>query len=130
MVSRRGPTDDFSSDDVAEPAGPRLDPTRAGAPKFGFEELEETGDVAFHEIVTEIFRIGRDHDSNLVIRGDTKTSRRHAHVQRKGLKFFIADDGSSNGTKVNGKKIDGEHELQSGDIVVIGSHTFKFIKRV
>lgn len=129
MASRRGPTDDFSSDAAAEPSAPRLDPTRAGAPRYGFEELEETGDVAFHEIVTEMFRIGRDHDSNLVIRGDTKTSRRHAHVQRKGLKFFIADDGSSNGTRVNGKKIDGEHELQSGDIVVIGSHTFKFIRR-
>ena len=129
MASRRGPTDDFSSADVPEAKGPRLDPTRAGAAKFGFEELEDTGDVAFHEIVTDIFRIGRDHDSNLVIRGDTKTSRRHAHVQRKGLKFFIAYDGSSNGTKVNGKKIEGEHELQPGDMVVIGSHTFKFIKR-
>lgn len=130
MVSRRGPTDDFSSDEAAEPVGPRLDPTRAGAAKYGFEELEESGDVAFHEIVTEIFRIGRDHDSNLVIRGDTKTSRRHAHVQRKGLKFFISDDGSSNGTKVNGKKIAEATELQPGDVVVIGNRTFKFAKRV
>ena len=129
MASRRGPTDDFSSDDAAVPSGMRLDPTRAGAAKFGFEEIEETGDTAFHEIVTDIFRIGRDRDGNLVIRGDTKTSRRHASVQRKGLKFFIQDEGSSNGTKVNGEKIEGSHELHPGDMVVIGSHTFKFVKR-
>ncbi|MCB9895320.1 MAG: FHA domain-containing protein [Planctomycetes bacterium] len=107
----------------------KLDPTRAGAAKFGFEEIEASGDTAFHEIVTDIFRIGRDRDGNLVIRGDTKTSRRHASVQRKGLKFFIQDEGSSNGTKVNGDKIEGSYELKPGDTVVIGSHTFKFVKR-
>ena len=129
MASRRGPTDDFSSDEAAEPSAFRLDPTRAGAAKFGFEEIEESGDTAFHEIVTDIFRIGRDPDGNLVIRGDTKTSRRHSSVQRKGMKYIIQDEGSSNGTKINGTKIDGPYELQPGDTVLIGSHTFKFVKR-
>jgi pSer/pThr/pTyr-binding forkhead associated (FHA) protein len=127
-MARRGPSDNFS-DTGKVPQGPQLDPTRQGAAKFGFEELEEGGDIAFHEIVTEIFRIGRDNDSNLMIRGDTKTSRRHASVQRKGLKFFIQDDGSSNGTIVNGTKITGSHELQAGDKVLIGSHWFTFVKR-
>jgi hypothetical protein len=128
MAKRQGPTDDFS-DTGKVPSGPSLDPTRAGAAKFGLEELEEGGDLAFHEIVTDLFHIGRDRDSNLMIRADTKTSRRHASIQRKGLKFFIQDDGSSNGTIVNGKKVDGSHELQPGDKVLIGSHWFTFVKR-
>jgi pSer/pThr/pTyr-binding forkhead associated (FHA) protein len=128
MAKRQGSTDDFA-DTGKVPSGPQLDPTRAGAAKFGLEELEEGGDLAFHEIVTELFRIGRDRDSNLMIRADTKTSRRHASIQRKGLKFFIQDDGSSNGTIVNGKKIEGSLELQPGDKVLIGSHWFTFVKR-
>jgi predicted component of type VI protein secretion system len=127
-MARRGPSDDFS-DTGKVPSGPHLDPTRAGAARFGLEELEEGGDIAFHEIVTELFHIGRDADCNLMIRGDTKTSRRHASIRRKGLKYFIQDDGSSNGTIVNGKKVEGSHELQPGDKVLIGSHWFTFVKR-
>jgi len=126
MGKRAGSTDFGDTGKV--PSGPQLDPTRAGAAKFGLEQ-QEGGDVAFHEIVTDLFRIGRDRDGNLVIRGDTKTSRRHASINRKGLKFFIQDDGSSNGTLVNGNKIEGSVELQPGDKVVIGSHTFTFVKR-
>jgi predicted component of type VI protein secretion system len=129
MARKAGPTDDFSDTGKVPSSGPHLDPTRAGAAKFGLEELEESGDIAFHEIVTELFNIGRDNNCNLMIRGDTKTSRRHATIQRKGLKYHISDNGSSNGTMVNGKKVEGSIELQPGDKVLIGSHWFTFVKR-
>jgi pSer/pThr/pTyr-binding forkhead associated (FHA) protein len=128
MAARRNSIDDFSSDDAAKPSGKHLDPTRTGNVKFGLEETDENGEKAFHEIVTDIFRIGRDPDSNLVIRGDTKTSRRHASIKRQGIRYILQDDGSSNGTLVNGGNITGPTDLKLGDIVVIGSREFKFTR--
>lgn len=128
-AKRGGASDDFSSDEVAKPSKPHLDPTRTGASHFGLEEVDETGDLSFHAIVTDLFRIGRDPDSNLVIRGDTKASRRHATIRREGIKHILEDNGSSNGTVVNGEKIKGPHELKLGDEVQVGGRTFKYARR-
>ena len=128
MAARRNSGSDFSSDDIAKPSGKHLDPTRTGNVKFGLQETEDSGEHAFHEIVTDIFRIGRDPDSNLVIRGDTKTSRRHASIKRQGIRYIIQDEGSSNGTKVNGVKIEGPVDLKLDDVVLIGSREFKFTR--
>ena len=131
MVARRGgATDDFSSDDVAEESGPHLDPTRTGNVKMGLEETDAKGDVSFHQIVTEEFHIGRDRECNLVIRGDSKTSRRHATITRTPTAFLIKDDGSSNGTKVNGIKIKEPVTLKFGDKIEIGYRTFTFNRRL
>ena len=128
MAARRGASDDFSSEDAAPASGKHLDPTRAGSVKFGLEEAEESGDHAFHEIVTDIFRIGRDPESNLVLKNDTKTSRRHASIKRQGIRYILQDEGRSNGTLVNGAKITGPVDLKIGDTVTIGSREFKFTR--
>lgn len=126
---RDGTRDDFTSDEVAQPAKPHLDPTRSGASSFGLEEIDQHGDVSFHAIVTALFNIGRDPDSNLVIRKDTKTSRKHATIRRKGDRFVIEDNGSSNGTLVNDEKIEGARLLEIGDRILIGTHAFTFARR-
>lgn len=128
MAARKNHSDDFASDDVAPASGPHLAPTRDGNVKFGLQETDEAGEKAFHEIVTDIFRIGRDPDSNLVIRADSKTSRRHASIKRQGIRYIIQDEGSSNGTLVNGVKISGPVDLKLGDTVVIGSREFQFTR--
>ena len=113
---------------MATPSGKHLDPSRTGNVKFGLQKTDDSGGHAFPEIVTGIFRIGRDRDSNLVIRGDTKTSRRHASIRRQGIRYILQDEGSSNGTKVNGVKIDGPYDLKLEDLVLIGSREFKFTR--
>lgn len=127
-AKRRGASDDFGSDDVAKPSRPHLDPTRTGASHFGLEEIDESGGKSFHAIVTDLFQIGRDPESNLVIRGDTKTSRKHATIRRQGIKYVLEDNGSSNGTLVNGEKIDGPHDLKLGDEIQIGKRVFKYAR--
>jgi signal transduction histidine kinase len=62
--------------------------------------------------------LGRD-ASNLVQLHDTEISRRHAEIIQSGGICTLADLGSSNGTFVNGQRID-RHELESGDHVQIG----------
>jgi len=72
----------------------------------------------------EIF-IGRGKESNVVL-ADKKASRKNSVLKRKGLKFFLQDLESSNGTYVNGEKIS-EKELSSGDVIRIGNVEFKFM---
>jgi pSer/pThr/pTyr-binding forkhead associated (FHA) protein len=106
-----------------------LDPTRVDAVQAGLEEVDEHGEQLFHTIVTDTFSIGRDPDSNLVIKADTKTSRRHATINRRGIAYILEDNNSSNGTFVNGEKIKEPRVLLVGDRVKIGNREFTFSRK-
>jgi two-component system, NtrC family, sensor kinase len=69
--------------------------------------------------------IGRD-AANVIQVHDTEVSRRHAQVQFDGTTCLISDLGSSNGTFVNGKRIDEECKLVSGDRVQFGNTMMLF----
>ena len=62
--------------------------------------------------------IGRD-PSNLIQLHDTEVSRRHAELRSDGRGYVLSDLGSSNGTFVNGQRVE-RHELTSGDQVQLG----------
>lgn len=68
--------------------------------------------------------VGRD-SANQIQLHDTEVSRRHADLRRQGNSLFVTDLASSNGTYVNGKRID-THELASGDRLQIGSTLMLF----
>ena len=55
---------------------------------------------------------------------DDQVSRSHARVSVAGATITIEDLGSTNGTFVNGEKIDGATTLVPGDTVRIGATTF------
>jgi pSer/pThr/pTyr-binding forkhead associated (FHA) protein len=59
---------------------------------------------------------------------DTAASRRHAHIQANNGQFLLVDDGSSNGTYVNGIRIASQKPkpLRPGDEVQIGTTRFRF----
>lgn len=64
-------------------------------------------------------------DSCTIVLKDAKTSRQHAQIQQHGAEFIIVDLSSSNGTFVNGQRID-EHVLQNNDEVQIGDYILQF----
>ncbi|MEV6329180.1 FHA domain-containing protein [Streptomyces sp. NPDC051909] len=68
--------------------------------------------------------LGRKGDNSIVIVGEN-VSRFHAEVRREGHGFVLYDSGSSNGTRVNGTRVT-SHELQPGDLIEIGTETFRF----
>ena len=74
-------------------------------------------------IKKEKFLIGRSPKCHLCV-GSTAVSRKHCAFRRYDAKATIEDLGSRNGTLVNGKKIDSEQELNSGDEVAIGPLKF------
>jgi two-component system cell cycle response regulator len=65
--------------------------------------------------------IGRSPDCQVQIEDDG-VSRRHAKVVLEGLVYVLMDNGSTNGTFANSKRVD-RHDLQNGDKIQIGSNT-------
>ncbi|MFB7938563.1 FHA domain-containing protein [Streptomyces sp. NPDC056049] len=75
-------------------------------------------------IGTSPLTLGRKGDNSIVILGEN-VSRFHAEVRRENHGFVLYDSGSSNGTHVNGTRVT-SHELQPGDLIEIGTETFRF----
>ena len=70
-------------------------------------------------------RIGRSKDAECVLR-DPNVSRHHAELLRSaGGDWTIADLGSTNGVKVNGRRV-ASTRLSPGDQVTLGTTTFRF----
>ena len=67
----------------------------------------------------DVVTIGRSPSSALQL-GDTKVSREHCKIEKRGDEFWIQDLGSSNGTVVNGFIIDGSKKLKEGDEIKLG----------
>lgn len=65
--------------------------------------------------------LGRDDGLDLQLRREDGASRRHCQFSLEGTRVFIEDLGSSNGTKVNGKKIDRKTEVKPSDVVLVGT---------
>jgi Protein of unknown function (DUF3662)/FHA domain len=57
---------------------------------------------------------------------DTNVSRRHSEIRPSGSGYLVADLGSTNGTKVNGSRIQGEQVLRDGDIISVGGTHLRF----
>lgn len=64
-------------------------------------------------------------DSSTVPLKDVKASRQHAQIQKQGAEYVLVDLNSSNGTFVNGEKIE-EHVLSNGDEILIGDTLMQF----
>lgn len=65
--------------------------------------------------------VGRDPGCDWVIELPMVSSR-HALFTRRNDQVFIKDLGSSNGTFVNGQRIEGESPVRDGDLIALGSH--------
>ena len=76
------------------------------------------------ELEGTVFQIGRD-SSNTIQLHDSEVSRHHAEIRFHEGEFVISDLSSSNGTFVNGKRIE-RHKLDSGDQVQAGSTLMLF----
>lgn len=64
--------------------------------------------------------VGRDDGLELRLQHEDGASRRHCQLTVEGNDLYIEDLGSSNGTKVNGKKLERRVALKPADIVGVG----------
>jgi predicted component of type VI protein secretion system len=68
--------------------------------------------------------IGR-HDDCVIRIKSSQVSRRHCEIVDAGGKLTVRDLGSSNGTFVNGKRINGQQVLKPGDELAVGAVTLQ-----
>lgn len=71
-------------------------------------------------------RLGRAEGNDIRL-ADKRVSRHHAMLERVGHGYLITDQGSSNGTYVNGVRINQPTALYSGDTIKIGDTQFTIL---
>ena len=69
--------------------------------------------------------IGRSGDSDIVL-DNAGVSSHHARIQKEAGRYVIADNNSSNGVFVNGKKV-GQHKLEYRDEIQIYNYVLKYM---
>jgi hypothetical protein len=75
-------------------------------------------------IVGEYISIGRSEENTVVIE-DPNVSRQHALVEKRDGRFTLRDLESTNGTFVDGSRIE-KHALHNGDTITIGTTKLQF----
>ena len=71
--------------------------------------------------------IGRDPKNDIVI-DDIEISRNHLTITRKGDTFQIEDNHSTNGTFLNGMKLEEPTVIKNGDLISLGqNHVLEFV---
>ena len=69
--------------------------------------------------------IGRSRQSDIVLQ-DPNVSRRHIEIQPRGGSWVVTDLGSTNGSRLNGRWIEGTEVVRPGDEIEIGSTSLTF----
>lgn len=77
-----------------------------------------------YEVLTSL-RLGR-HPYNEASLPDLSLSRYHCWIQGTDTGYFIEDLASTNGTYVNGRRIQSRQLLQPGDVIRVGASEIVF----
>jgi hypothetical protein len=86
---------------------------------------EGTAEEQIYPFTNEVMSLGRGRDNDVQVKNDSKVSRYHCKLYRRGPNFYIEDNKSANGTLVNGELIT-ERRLFGGEEVIIGETFFRF----
>ena len=79
-----------------------------------------------YELDSAIKVIGRSSTVGIII-NDPSVSRHHAMISQHGDQYELEDMASSNGTFINGERIESRAVLADGDVIGFGSILFKFL---
>jgi hypothetical protein len=71
--------------------------------------------------------IGRA-EHNLVVLPDTFVSSQHALIFLKEGRRVLRDRGSTNGTLINGHRVNGDHILRDGDQITVGTSVLRYVE--
>jgi pSer/pThr/pTyr-binding forkhead associated (FHA) protein len=69
--------------------------------------------------------LGRSREADIQV-DDQNVSRKHAELRPSGASWTVRDLGSTNGVKVNGRRIQGAQSLKTGDTITLGTSDIVF----
>ena len=78
-----------------------------------------------HPLQNVVTSMGRAVENDIVIL-DKRSSREHAVIRREGRKLILEDQGSTNGTYLNGERLQQAVQLRDGDQIRVGDVVFIF----
>lgn len=100
-------------------------PVAAAAPLSGNPRLVGDDGRVF-ELEEGLLAVGREDGLPISLVGESTVSRQHAEITRSGGEVTVTDLGSTNGTYVNGQKVQGDVQLRPGDTVQFGAVRFRY----
>jgi hypothetical protein len=69
--------------------------------------------------------MGRSRQSDVMV-DDPNVSRAHAEIRPRGGSWVLTDLGSTNGSRLNGNRVEGSEVLKPGDEIELGTTVLKF----
>jgi len=104
-------------------------PHDTGGPQLGSLEIVQgaAADLGRHTLCETAVTIGRADDVELPL-NDGSISRHHCRVERHEVTghYVLVDLGSTNGTLINGRRVNGHVPLAPGDKIYLGSSVLRF----
>jgi pSer/pThr/pTyr-binding forkhead associated (FHA) protein len=125
-----GPTgtgEAFSTQPPIEPIMQGVEPVTAPAATPEAWILEGEG-ISFRLDREGEYIVGRDPECDLLL-SDATVSRKHAAIRFQQNDLRVEDLGSTNGTMVNGRRIEGGASLQDGDVIHFGRLTIRVYRK-
>jgi FHA domain-containing protein len=108
------------------PVEPEPEPEPAPEPEAEREQVTLTVDGRVVPLIADRIVVGRSRECDVQV-DDGNVSRRHVELVREGpSEWVVADLGSTNGTEVNGRKVQRRTALDDGDRITIGSTELVF----
>ena len=110
----------------ASPGEPSAQPQTPHTPRLVVESspvLPVGGEL---ELDSTSFTVGRSDENDVSIDGDEFASARHLRIEPRRDGVWVHDLGSTNGTFVNGERVDEPRRLTSGDVVAVGATELRY----
>ena len=104
---------------------------QTGGPRAVLYDISNPNDIKRFELGERATLLGRvagyDPEVQYILVKEKTVGRCHAVIERRGHSFWLMDQGSINGTFVNGERISADRALKHGDIIAIHRHEFEFM---
>ena len=99
------------------------DPLREPDPRRGRARVRVDGKTCVVSAKGAV--LGRSREADIRV-DDPNVSRKHAELLPSGASWTVRDLGSTNGVKVNGRRIAGAQSLRAGDTITLGTSDVVF----
>ena len=114
---------------ILSPGSPPGSPSSSrGAPKRRLVVVRsaDLGEGDLFEVDSSQMTIGRGRTNDISISSDEYASARHARFESRRDGVWVQDLGSTNGTYLNGARLERPRRLSSGDVVRVGETDLRF----
>jgi class 3 adenylate cyclase len=104
----------------------RIEAERRGSAYVVFQDPTGKQQVVTLEDDQEKVAIGRRVENDIALAWDQEVSREHAQLLRGAEGWTLVDEGSRNGSYLNGQRVSGRHPLRDGDVLRFGDTVVLF----